>query len=245
MELLRGLITAIRTLTTLRVPGKDAKEFSTSLYFFPFVGGLVGIAVGASVYLLDRYLGWREIAAAAGLLVSVRMTGCLHMDGLADVCDSFGGHSREKKLAIMKDSSVGVFGVVGVVLCLLVKYLCLLRLDSFTPLLVIPAAFAISRASQVGVMVGLPYARVEGTAGSFVENAALRHLISAVVLALALAWFMACQAGLVLAAAAMVVTVALRIWAKRTLGGVTGDVIGFTNEIVETVCLLAAAILLG
>ncbi len=245
MEMMAGMITALRTLTVLPVPGKDAKDFSNSLYFFPVVGALIGVAAGGSVYLINRYLGWPELAAAVGVVVSVRLTGCLHVDGLADVCDSFGGSSREKRLAIMKDSSVGVFGVAGVVLTLLVKYLCLLRVDPFTLLLAAPAVFAISRAAQVGVMVRMPYARAEGTAGSFVENAGLRHLFVAAVLALVFAWFMACQAGLVLAAAAFLVTAAVRAWARRTLGGVTGDVIGFTNELVETACLIVLGMLLG
>lgn len=94
-------------------------------------------------------------------------------------------------------------------------------------------------------MAGMPYARESGTAGAFVEGAGLRHLIAAVLPALAFAWFMACQAGLASAAAAVFVACVIRIWARKSLGGVTGDVIGFTNELVELAGLVSMGVVLG
>lgn len=243
--MIRGFITAIRTLTIIPMPGKDAKDFSSSLYFFPAVGALIGLVVGGAVYLIGTYTGWKEIAAAVGVLVSARVTGCLHTDGLADVCDSFGGSSRDRRLAIMKDSSVGVYGVVGVVISLLMKYLCFLRLDGYTLLIAVPVVFAVSRTAQVAVMVNMPYARAEGTAGSFVKNAGVRHLIAAAMQAMLFVWFMARLPGLPLVAAACLIAVVVRIWTRRTFGGVTGDVIGFTNELVEIAALVAAGVLLS
>ncbi len=244
-NMLRGLVTAVRTLTILPMPGKDAKDFSSSLYFFPFVGALLGLAVGAAVYLINAYTGWKELGAVVGILISARATGCLHSDGLADVCDSFGGSTRERRLAIMKDSSVGVYGVVGLIISLMLKYLCLMQLNSYELLIVVPVAFAISRTAQVGVMVRMPYARAQGTAGSFVQNAGLRHLAVAAVLALIFAWFMAWLTGMILAAVALLIVAVMRVWTRKAFGGVTGDVIGFTNELVEVATLVVAGVFLG
>ncbi len=180
-----------------------------------------------------------------GILISVRGTGCLHSDGLADVCDSFGGSSRERRLAIMKDSSVGVYGVVGLIISLMLKYLCLMQLNSYELLIVVPVAFAISRTAQVGVMVHMPYARAQGTAGSFVQNAGLRHIAVTAVLTLIFAWYMAWLTGLILAAASVLIVAVIRAWTRRTFGGVTGDVIGFTNELVEIAALVVACLFLG
>lgn len=239
------MITAVRTLTVLPVPGKDAKNFPDSLYFFPLVGAAIGLLVGVVSYLIFRYAGWGELAAAAGVIVSILSTGALHVDGMADVCDSMGGRTREKRLEIMKDSRVGVFGVIGAVVIILLKYIALLRLGGEALITVVPVVFAVSRAAQVGVIAGMPYARAEGTAGAFVDGAGPRHLFAAAALALVFAWFMACQAGLALAAAAILITAWVRIRSRRTLGGVTGDVIGFTNELVETAGLVMAGVIWG
>ena len=243
--MIRAFTTAMRTLTAVPVPGQDAKNFASSLYFFPVVGLLVGWAVGGAVYLVDSYSGWKELAAIVGVLVSVRATGCLHVDGLADVCDSFGSRSREKRLAIMKDSSSGVYGVVGIVFSLLLKYLCVMRLDGRELLVALPVVFVVSRAAQVVVMSGMPYARPEGTARAFVNGAASRHGVVAILIAGVYAFCMTWFMGLAIVGLAMVIAALVRVWARRAFGGVTGDVIGFTNELVEIALLVLIGVILG
>lgn len=242
---MRGLITAIRTLTVLRLPGKDAEKLSSSLYYFPFVGAIIGIMVGGAVYAIARFTGWNEMAAAAGVFLSIRLTGCLHIDGLADVSDSFGAHTREKRLEIMKDSRSGVYGVTAVVLSILFKYVCLLKFaGGGSAVIILPAVMALSRSAQVAVITGMPYARKEGTAGAFVSGASLRHFAAVAVMCAVFVSVLLDGPAVALIAAAYAVSMAIKVWARKEYGGITGDLIGFTNEVVEVLCLAIAGVLL-
>lgn len=239
---MRGLITAIRTLTVLRVPGKDAENFSESLYFFPVIGGLVGALQAAVMFLVNRYTQWPELAVFAGLAVSLLVTGGLHIDGLADIFDSLGGATRERRLEIMKDSRVGVYGVAGVVLCLLAKYICLVRIAGAGNFTSVIGVCVIARVVQVAMIVTMPYARAEGTARLFVSGAGGRHLLAAVLTGVLLVWLMMGTHGLVLFLVLALAAALIRMWARRHIGGVTGDVIGFSNEMSEVIGFIGAGL---
>ena len=98
--MLNGWITAMRTLTIIPVPGKDARDFSTSLYAFVWVGTLLGgILYGLTLLLQQVGFEWPEASAFLVVLAGVILTRGFHLDGLADVADGFwGGHSRERVL---------------------------------------------------------------------------------------------------------------------------------------------------
>ena len=243
--MISGLITAIRTLTVFPMPGKDAKQFCSALYYFPLVGALLGTLVGGVVVGMEHYAGWHELGAVAGVAILLLATGCLHLDGFADVCDSLGGRTRERRLEIMKDSSVGAYGVAGAVVCLLAKYICLSRISGVSGIFAIVAVLAVSRAMQVAIIVALPYARKQGTAGPFVEGASARHMLVSSILAVGLAVGLLGCTGLVVALIAAVVTLSVGLWARGKFGGVTGDVVGFTNELVEIAGLIVVGLMLG
>ena len=231
---MRGLITAIQTLTILPIPFRCDGKFAASLPFFPvvglFVGGIAAL-VGSSV----TAMGWGAAAGVMALGISVLVTRGLHMDGLADVVDALGGgRDRERRLAIMKDPHIGSFGVLALVVVCLVKAVALQRLVAWNAIPWIGVAFINARYLQVQLACSLPYARAEGgMARDFVGDARPHHMIIAGGMALALSMVAGGVPGLMLFLAIVLVGCLLRSWMKRTFGGVTGDLLGFANEVAE------------
>lgn len=239
----RGFITAMRTLTILPMPGKDAERVANALYYFPLVGALIGGLVTLVVWVLGGVLGWSVGAGVAGVLGSAWVTRGLHLDGLGDTVDGYyGAATRERRLEIMKDHHVGAFGVVAIVLVLLMKTAALSQLAIYGQWVWIPVPFILARLIQVLLAVTLPYARNEGgTAEAFVKQAGASHFIVAGILALVLCGLLIQFSGLALFVATFLIGHLLAQWMKRAFGGVTGDLLGFSNELVECVLLFAIA----
>ena len=244
--MLNGLVTALRTLTALPVPGRDAERFSSSLYWFP----VVGLIIGGIVALLARAgmaAGWPELAAVLVLLGGVTLTRGLHADGLADLADGFfGGRNRESALRIMKDPNVGSFGSLALIGIMLFKFVCLLELARAEAYGMIAAGAMLARTAQVLLAARMPYARSEGgTATAFVEDAGWPHLsvasISGVALLLAL---LGGQVGLsaFLVIGALVALLFVGWLSHCKIGGITGDVLGASSELVEAAVWLVAAL---
>lgn len=215
---------------------------------FPLVGALVG-AVGAAVLAGAAQLWPAWVAAVLALAATVALTGGFHEDGLADTFDALGGVvPRDRALAIMKDSRIGSYGALALVLSLLLRAT-LLAVLATRPVLGIVAALlashAFARAAAVGVMVSLPY-------GGDAEHAKAKPLALAVAprnLCLALGWCSLLALALVAlgvqvprllaaAAAAAIAALLMRQWLQRRLGGYTGDGLGATEQLVEIAVLL-------
>ncbi len=239
-----GLVTALRTLTILPVPGRDAERFSDSLYWF----SLVGLVIGTLEAQLARFgvlAGWFEMAAFFALGGGIVLTRGLHADGLADLADGFfGGRNREAALRIMKDPNVGSFGSLALILVMLFKYVCLLELVRYQAFGTLIAGVMLARAGQVVLATWLPYARAEGgTATAFVEGAGWPHLIIALGMAfvfLRIPIGFGLQRALFLMASAIASTLALGLLSRRKIGGVTGDVLGACSELTEAFVWFAA-----
>ena len=226
----RGLITAFRTLTIFPVPGRDTSIHSDSLPFFPVVGAVLGLLLWALSLintLINGNGGWPMGVAAIMLLASVISTRSLHLDGLADFVDAAGGGwDQSKRLEIMKDTRLGVFGAVAIILTLLCKWLAFARLIATGSTIWLILIHMLSRTMQVHLAVKLPYARSEGgTALPFVQDAAYGPL------------------GLVALAVAQIITWVYGAWCRKNMGGITGDLLGAGNEIIEVTLLLLAATL--
>ena len=246
-HMFQGLVTAFRTLTIFPVPGKDTSIHSDSLPFFPVVGAVLGILLWALSLIntmIDGNGGWPMGVAAIMLLVSVISTRSLHLDGLADFVDAAGGGwDKSKRLEIMKDTRLGVFGAVAIILTLLCKWLAFARLVTAGATIWLILIHMLSRTMQVNLAVKLPYARSEGgTALPFVQDASGYHRWAAftIVLIAALAYG---PLGLVALAVAQIITWVYGAWCRRNMGGITGDLLGAGNEIIEVTLLLLAAIL--
>ena len=244
-QIWRGLITAVRTLTVLRVPGRDADAMASSLPWFPLIGLLVGAAVWAVFAVVLRCFHWPAGAAVLGLVTSTVLTGGLHLDGFADTLDGWrGGRTRERRLEIMKDSRIGAMGAMGLVLVLLLQYAALARLATAprVAVLLLPPVFILSRLAMTHLAVSLPYARAEGgTAQSFVQGARGWHFIAALVLAALLCGLFAGAVGGLAVILVVLLTLLFRRWMRMVFGGVTGDLLGFTTVAMETILLLVFA----
>lgn len=240
---------ALQFLTRLPTeiePPPGAGELAEAAPLFPLVGALVG-AVGGGAYALAWTLGLSGfLAALIAITAMVLLTGALHEDGLADVADGFGGGAtRGRKLEIMRDSRLGSYGALALILALLARIGALANLG--VPEVVVPAivgAAVVSRAAILPLM-RLPAARADGRASE-----AGRPSLAAVGLGLALAFAFAlalfgAMPAVVASASALAAAGALGLLARRQVGGITGDVLGGGQQLAEIAFLFALATRLG
>ena len=247
--MIKGLVTAVRTLTVLPFPGKEDEDFSSALSWFPVVGLILGVILYVIAILWNTlpFDQWNWGCAIVLSVFLIWLTRGLHMDGLADWADSLGGFDRGKRLAIMKDSSLGAFGVMAITLGIIFKLIAFERLlssGSFIFLIIIPV---ISRDMLVELQTTLPYARSEqGMAEVFVKNARGKHRIIshiiAIIICLALGLTGIIFYVFILYAIAFAVTLILKGMFRRQFKGITGDLLGTSNEIIEVVLLMIVAI---
>ncbi len=234
-------------LTRVPLPaGGKQRPLAKSARAFPIVGAGVGLAAGGGL-LGGFMLGLHPLACAfIGITVSVLVTGALHEDAIADVADGFGGgKTASDKLRIMRDSRLGTYGAIAVFISIGLRASTLSGM--ITPWVAAAAlivAGAVSRAFVVVVMVQLDAARKDGlsaTAGRPDTNAMFTAIALAAVLAFALLGF---GGGLAAVVAAGVAAFAVAWFAKRQIGGHTGDVLGTVQQIAEIAVLLSTAAVL-
>lgn len=156
---LRIFFTAIMFLTRIRVPptvDHSPLYLREAPRYFPVVGWIVG-AVSALFYLLGTRFISTDAGVVAAMVTGVLVTGAFHEDGFADVCDGFGGGwTKEKILAIMKDSRIGAYGAIGLILMLGTKFILLRELPAFTPALSAAAGSASSPFGAPASLQGAP-----------------------------------------------------------------------------------------
>ena len=230
-----GLSSALRTLTRFPFPGKDPEHVSTSLYWFPVVGLLYGLC--DRVILL---LALPPLASAAMLIAwNAWMSRGFHLDGLCDMFDGFGGgYTRERRLEIMKDSHVGSFGIIALVIVLLCQFALYGSLIPYGMVIILSPI--LGRTMQVLLCVLLPYARPEGTAGELVRGAKGRHAFVACLLVALFVWWCHEPVLWVMSASAVVGVLLIGVVSWKKIGGVTGDVLGSAEVLCETFSLLGA-----
>lgn len=258
MSVLGPLLDATAFLTRVPLPARREFDLARAAWAFPVVGAALGLVLGTVGVLAAGPLG-ALVAAVLVVLVEVLLTGALHLDGLADSADGSGGRDRQARLRIMKDHAAGVYGVVAIVLDLLLKVALLSSLldGAATPVVLALAtiAWTLSRTAMLPLAVWLPYAREEGTGRGLVQGLTTRWTWAAAAWALALV-AVATWAGIALAGTGfwvvplgLLLTMALTallvgVWARRTLGGVTGDVLGATAEVTLLAALLVGSVLI-
>lgn len=238
---MRLYLIAIQFLTIIPLPFQirwEKDDLARSMSLFPLAGLTIGAILAGINWLISPYLA-RPLADALLITALAVITGALHLDGLADVCDGIAARgSRERFLEIMKDSRVGAVGVVGVVLGLLLKWQAMIAVPAelkWQALLLFPA---ITRFCQVQSIVFGRNARQDGLGSTLVKGAGKTQFAVAAVLALACSWFLLGINGLMVLAAAMISTALIQIWFTRKIGGITGDVIGCTSELNEILILI-------
>lgn len=244
-------------LSRLPMPARHFERHDGSLSrasaMFPAAGLLIGLCPGLLVVLLSSGGANHALTAVLALAVLIGITGALHEDGLADSADAFGARGgREHMLEIMKDSRIGTYGVLALLISFALRAAALTIILSviggWNTALVLLAVAAASRAAMVWHWSHLPPARQNGVAASVGapdQDARTLALISGGLLFVVLA-SLAC--GLVPALFGLGLLAAMAsLWTslvRSRLKGHTGDTIGATQQIAETVCLTALALLL-
>ena len=213
----------------------------SALYWFPVVGALLGLVLGALWWCAARIFPI-SVAALLVVLADLGLTGLLHMDGLADSADGLLPHlERSRRLAVMAEPDVGAFGTVAVAAVLLARWV---ALDAIEPSIwLLTAMWCASRTAMAAVIGRVAYARGDSGLATAFEGSALALVVVVPVLlataALASAWSV--PAGPVAVGSTLIGFAAVVSLGQRRLGGYTGDVLGAAGVVGETVGLVVAS----
>ena len=237
---MKNFFSALQFITILPL-GKPGKfEPAGMLPYFP----LVGLLLGAMTYCIDTFFAhlWsRPVASLLDVCFLVAVTGAFHLDGLGDTADGLYGHrTQEAALEIMKDSRVGIMGLVAIVCCLALKWagISSLNLHRGLLLIIIPAY---ARGSILFGVRMLPYARPQGGTGmAFFDDKACITAFWGMIPPILLSLFCGWQ-GILLNAVFMVVVAGTLIYYNRKMNGITGDMLGAMAEVTEAVMFLAVS----
>lgn len=212
------------------------RPLGAAAWAFPLAGLLVGLIAGA-VMGAALALGLTPLVAGGlALGAQVIVTGALHEDGLADLCDGFwGGGSREARLRIMRDSRIGTYGTVGLILSLGLRWTGLAALAEDQAVVAVIGVAMASRIAPVALMAWLPAARADGL-GAQGQTVGRRSVLMAGLLG-GLPMLLVPQGGAAVVVAALAVAV-LALIARRKINGQTGDVLGAGQQVAEIGLLL-------
>jgi adenosylcobinamide-GDP ribazoletransferase len=221
----------------------DYKQLPQAAVYLPLIGWLVG-GICALVFYITDSLWPQTTAVILALIVGILMTGALHEDGFADVCDGFGGGmNKQRILEIMKDSHIGVYGFLGLLLILLLKISVLIEMPSPAIPLVLLAGHSISRLSPLLLMQRYEYAREhQSKASGAVYKPDFRELAFATVIALLPLALLPALCALAIIPV-LITTTLLGHYFYRRIGGYTGDCLGASQQVAETVFYLSVSAL--
>lgn len=236
---MRGLLVAVGFLTRIPVPVPvtEARHLARAVPWFPAVGAGIGAVIGLILAWTSDYfppLGAATLAVAAGML----LTGALHEDGLADTFDGLTGRrSRDEALRILSDPRLGTYGAAALFATLLLRVVLLSELVGRQPVLTLVAVHALSRGLAVGALMGV--SPVAGSTLGAAYAAELRPSQPLIALVLGTAvpvviWASFALPVIVVSTVGVVVVVG---WARRRIGGVTGDVLGACQQVAELAAL--------
>lgn len=225
-------------LPSLGHAGWTAERERASVGYYSAAGIIVG-GIAAIAYWLASLLFPPLLSSLVAVATAIVITGALHEDGLADICDGIGGgHMRDKALAIMKDSRIGAYGTLGLMVFVGAKVIALSSLPADIVIAVLVGGHAASRAAILGILATADYARAEGGAASSVAEkpSSQSWTVTGLTLALVIAACLVIMpfSALVYAfAGAAILTLAMRQVFMRKLGGYTGDCLGAVQQAGE------------
>ena len=237
--------TALAFLT--RLPGgthpSGQAGLTASVPWFGVIGLVIGV-IGSGVYIGASELVAPLSAATLAFIVTGLITGGFHEDGLADSFDALaGGWTPQRRLEILKDSRHGTFGVMSLVLITILKVSALASLAGWDAVLGLTAAHCIGRSAAVGAMGVAPTASADGLGADYTRTLSRSASAAGAFVGVVAAvvgfgiWAPAVLGAVVFAALAVV------MWAKTKIGGVTGDLLGAIEQVSEATVLLAASAL--
>lgn len=238
--MMKQFLIALQFLTILPIKIKSEmkkRDFGKSLLYFPIVGILIGLLLSITAFLFGFLPDL--VTGVLILIVSILITGGIHLDGFADTCDGFyGSRSKDEILKIMRDSRVGVMGAVGVVSILLLKFSLIVSMPQYMLWKSLIAMAIFARWTQVLACYTSNYARKEGRAKYFIEYASKKEFLTGAFFTIVLFILLIGLKGIIVFIIALLPMFLLTNYIKKRIDGMTGDTIGAMNEIAETVVLL-------
>src|SRR6516162_692635 len=219
-----------------------AEELARSTVYFPVVGLLIGSLAGALLFFAQLVFPG-IVAVLLCMLATVWVTGALHEDGLADTVDGLaGGSTPAQRLTIMKGSAIGVYGATALWFSLTAKLLLLgslLEKGTTVAIGALIVANGMGRAGTVALLFACPYARQgESKASPFAQNVTLRELVISLLPPVVSAFLFLGRDALACLCGAAAAVWATGVFYRRMIGGITGDCLGATNQLIELVCYL-------
>lgn len=231
-------------LTTLafytRIPIPANIEFANEMLkktsrYFPLIGMIVG-GIGAAIFLLFYTILPSSIAIIISIITTILVTGAFHEDGFADFCDGFGqGSSPENILEIMKDSHIGSYGIAGLILMLLTKFISLSLIHSIEIPLILISAHALSRLMPVCMIFTTTYVRKDKqskTKHIGQKGSAISFCVAIFMGTISLI-FIPWKASVIIIPLLLILFVLFRWWSIRKIGGYRGDVLGALQQLAE------------
>ena len=223
-----------------RLPGgkhpRSDDQLASAVVWFPLVGVVIGAVTAVAYFGLVKILDPFS-AALLAVALSAIVTGAFHEDGLADTADALGGASQEQRLEIMRDSRVGTFGALALVLVTLGKVGALQSIGGTDAFIALIAAHALGRTAALALMLTLPTARPAGLGAAYTTRLP-RRLVTVVVVVFVAAAASSGVAGLAAVGAVFGVVALTAAVAHRRFGGLTGDVLGAAEQLSELAVLL-------
>lgn len=237
-KMIKGLILSLQFLT--RIPISINIDFNEetigkSTFFYPLVGAFVG-GIAALIHWAFQPLG-KEFSAFSALFVMIILTGGLHLDGLADTFDGFlSNKDRDRTIEIMKDSRIGAFGVIGLILTILLQYILLTSFSDIT----LPLIFSLanSRLIVVIIMTNKKVAKPGGLGELFHRSCSKKYIIGSSILYIAILILVDVKYLIPFLTSYLVAEIISSI-AYKKIDGLTGDVYGAIIEISQSVSLIA------
>ncbi|MGI5860130.1 MAG: adenosylcobinamide-GDP ribazoletransferase [Tepidanaerobacteraceae bacterium] len=239
-----GFYVALLFLTRIPLPQVklDENKIASSLPFFPLAGAVIG-GILTLIYILGQRILPEQVVAGIIVVMSIIITGGMHLDGFADTMDGlFCFGDREKKLTVMKDSRTGAYGVIGLILIILLKYL---LISSLSKAYLIPALIGfpiISRWMMTFAIVFYPYARENGLGKAFAGQKLVAFIFAGIITIL-INYITVGLEGLIVVFGVFAAGFLFIQYILRQLGGMTGDTYGAINEFCEIMALLMFSIL--
>lgn len=252
---LQVFLAAVMFYTRIPVPrriGHHADQLNAATKYLPLIGWIVGGACALALAVFSQVLPW-PVAVLLSMALSLWITGAFHEDGFADFCDGFGGGwTKEKILDIMKDSRIGTYGMVGLLLVMLIKFCCLYQMPPTAALVALCVAHPLSRFVAVTVIYTDPYVRANEDAkakpvskGITTGGLAIAALFAFLPLAACLYWWY--NMHLLLLTGVLLVVLALARWymvrlMRRWICGYTGDCLGAVQQVAEILIYLVLSV---
>jgi adenosylcobinamide-GDP ribazoletransferase len=197
--------------------------------------------IGALVFIGAAWLLPLSVSVILSMAATILTTGAFHEDGFADVCDAFGGGwTKEKILVIMKDSRVGAYGVIGMFLLLLCKYLTITAIPPYLIAIAMVVAHILSRSMATTTMWRLNYVREDETSKSkpITKNIRIKDVAISMTLGLLSLLLLPSSIFIVVLVPLFVVKYFIERWFVKWIGGYTGDCLGTIQQVSELIIYL-------